>query len=200
MQLRRIAAAVAVGLLATAGFATGASAAPSNKPVVTASVGSLSGAAAPMTYDVNRGAKQISSVTYSLNGGDPLAAPVPTAATKRSSGGSFTVTAADGLNTLTVTVNLTDGGTDTSNEVTFTYTADPYSAARAGCEAFTEGVFTVGDDPGTASTERLYCYTGDLFSDDYYANVFAPACIAAGGSVWIGGGSFVLQMSYYICH
>ncbi len=198
MQLRRIAAAVAVGLLATAGFATGAAAAPSNKPVVTASVGSLSGAAAPMTYDVNRGAKQISSVTYSLNGGDPLAAPAPTAATKRSSGGSFTVTAADGLNTLTVTVNLTDGGTDTSNEVTFT-SADAYSAARAGCEAFTEGVFTVGDDPGTAPTERLYCYTADLFSDDYYANVFKDACIAAGGDDWIGSATFEPRVSNYTC-
>ena len=31
-------------------------------------VGSLSGAAAPITYTVNRGAKQVASVTYSLNG------------------------------------------------------------------------------------------------------------------------------------
>jgi hypothetical protein len=198
MQLRRIAAAVAVGLLATAGFATGAAAAaPSNKPLVTASVGSLSGAAAPVTYNVNRGAQQIASVTYFLNGGEPLAAPAPTAATKRSSGGSFTVTAVDGLNTLTVTVNLTDGGTDTSNEVTFT--ADAYSAARAGCEAFTEGVFTVGDDPGTARTERLYCYTADLFSDDYYAKVFKDACFAAGGVNWIGSATFEPPVSYYTC-
>jgi hypothetical protein len=129
MQMRRIIASLAVGLLASAGFATGASAAPPSKPVVTASVTSQDGATVEIGYGVNRGAKQIATVTYSLNGGDPLPAPAPTSG-KKSSTGSFPVTAVDGQNTLTVTVNLTDGGSATSNHVTFTYIA---SYAKAGC-------------------------------------------------------------------
>ena len=177
-QIRPIIVSLAVGLLATAGFATGAAAAPPSKPVVTASVGSLTGTSAPISYTVNRGAKQVESVTYVLNGGDPLGAPAPTAVTKSSSTGSFTVTAADGPNSLTVTVTLTDGGATTSNEVTFTYTAvDPYVAVRAGCVAFTGGVFTVGDDPGTGETELFYCATASLpISFPYLAGAFSDAC------------------------
>lgn len=121
MQLRRIMAAMAVGLLATAGFATGASAAPPpNKPVVTAEVISQDGATTEIDYTVNRGAKQIASVTHSLNGGDPVAVSAPTAG-KSSSTGTFDVTAAEGDNVLTVTVTLSDGGSATSNQVTFAF-------------------------------------------------------------------------------
>jgi hypothetical protein len=121
MQLRRIMASLAVGLLATAGFATGASAAPPpNKPVVTAEVISQDGATTEIDYTVNRGAKQIASVTHSLNGGDPVAVSAPPAG-KSSSTGSFDVTAAEGDNVLTVTVTLTDGGSATSNQVTFAF-------------------------------------------------------------------------------
>ena len=190
MQIRRIMASLAVGLLATAGFATGASAAtPPSKPVVTASVTSQDGATTEIDYTVNRGAKQIASITYSLSGGDPLAVSAPTSG-KSSSTGSFTVTAADGENTLTVTVNLTDGGTATSNQVKFTYTAvDLYPEARAGCEAFTGGVFTVGDDPGTTGgygPERFYCLTAEeSVSFDYANGAFRIACLfVAGGNVY----------------
>ena len=126
---------------------------------------------------VNRGAKQVTSVTYALNGGDPLGAPAPTAVTKNSSTGSFTVTAANGQNSLTVTVTLTDGGATTSNEVTFTYTAVDYTAVRGGCQAFTGGVFTVGDDPGTGETGLFYCATASLpISFFYLSGAFGDAC------------------------
>ena len=101
------------------------------------------------------------------------------------------MTAADGQNTLTVTVNLTDGGTANSNQVTFTYLeGDLYAEARAGCEAFTGGVFTVGDDPGTTGgygPERFYCLTGEeSLSFDYGNGAFRIPCLAlAGGNVYV---------------
>jgi hypothetical protein len=180
-QTRIIIAGLALGLLATAGFASGAAAAPrSSKPVVAASVGSLTGAVAPISYTVNRGAKQVASATYSLNGGDPLGAPAPTSVTKSSSAGTFTVTAAEGANSLTVTVTLTDGGTATSNQVTFTYTADPLAATRSGCEALAGGTFTMGDDPSTTIfTEAFYCTTTESgLNTSYYYSVFGPSCTA----------------------
>ena len=202
-QIRPIIASLAVGLLATAGFASGAAAAPApSKPVVTASVGSLTGAAAPISYTVNRGAKQVTSVTYALNGGDPLGAPAPTAVTKSSSAGTFTVTAADGPNSLTVTVTLTDGGATTSNAVTFTYTAVDYTAVRAGCEAFTGGVFTLGDVPNTTETELFFCTTASLPQSFFYVqDPFGTTCYAAGGSsAWMNTLDQSATGSYYRCY
>jgi hypothetical protein len=150
--------AVLIGVIA-AGPVAG-----SRKPVVSVSA-APSGTSVAVSATINRGPKQVAGCTYAVDGTDPVDCAAQVNGARKSSTIAFTVGGqASGGHVVSVTIALTDGGSDTGSDDYAIVSIGPFEGT---CPTLDGGVYS---SPGTDGGSQECAWSNGIASDRYLAD------------------------------